>query len=134
MRRALLPLLLCAACSSGLPTARPPVQAGPSAGLVATASSPSPSPRALPLFDAHIHYSEPAWAILSPEQALERLRAAGVRRAIVSSSPDEGTIRLYELAPDVVVPFLRPYRGEVGSGNWTRDGTTVAYVKARYRA
>jgi hypothetical protein len=86
------------------------------------------------LFDAHIHYSEPAWSLYSPEQALERLARSGVRRAIVSSSPDEGTLRLYALAPDVVVPFLRPYRGEVGPGTWARDGTTVAYVKARYRA
>jgi hypothetical protein len=87
----------------------------------------------LPLFDAHIHYSEPAWSILTPQQAIARLREAGVTRAVVSSSPDEGTMKLYEAAPEMVVPFLRPYRGEIGPSAWARDGTTVAYVRSKYR-
>jgi hypothetical protein len=104
------------------------------------ASSPEPSRSVsgapagtLPLFDAHVHYSQPAWSLLNTEQALERMRSAGIRRAIVSSSPDEGTQRLYERAPEMVVPFLRPYRDEIGPATWARDGTTVAYVERTYR-
>jgi len=33
-----------------------------------------------------------------------------VPRAIVSSTPDDGTLKLYEKSPKSVVPFLRPYR------------------------
>lgn len=111
-------------------------------GACAAGTSPAATPSAgtplarhapLPLFDAHIHYSEPAWSILTPQQAIARLREAGVVRAIVSSSPDEGTLKLHEAAPDMVVPFLRPYRGEIGPSAWARDGTTVAYVRSRYR-
>ena len=39
----------------------------------------------LPIFDAHIHYSDDAWEAVRPKQAIEILRSAGVRRALVSS-------------------------------------------------
>jgi len=120
-----LTLALLVACSSGTSIVRP--------ATVAPASAALPAGAALPLFDAHIHYSEPAWSLLTPDEALAKLTRSGVRRAIVSSSPDTGTQRLYERAPDIVVPFLRPYRNEVGPATWARDGTTVAYMQATYR-
>src|SRR5262249_3848363 len=40
----------------------------------------------LPIFDAHIHYSEDAWNVVSPKEAIEILRSSGVKRALVSSS------------------------------------------------
>jgi hypothetical protein len=85
------------------------------------------------LFDAHIHYSQDAWSLYSPEHAIEILRDAGIRRALVSSTPDTGTQRLYALAPDLVVPILRPYRTRDDIGPWTRDPTVVAYVESTYR-
>ena len=88
---------------------------------------------ALPLFDAHIHYSQDAWAQYSPERAIEIIRAAGIRRALVSSTPDTGTQRLHALAPDLVVPMLRPYRSRDDIGAWTRDPTVVAYVESSFR-
>jgi hypothetical protein len=50
----------------------------------------------LPIFDAHVHYSHDAWANLPPADAIAILRKAGLRRALVSSSGDEGTQRLVE--------------------------------------
>jgi len=102
------------------------------------ASQPGPVPTAsgttaLPLFDAHIHYSQDAWSQYSPERAIEIIRAAGIRRALVSSTPDTGTQRLYVLAPDLVVPMLRPYRSRDDIGAWTRDPTVVAYVESTFR-
>ena len=64
----------------------------------------------LPIFDAHIHYSHDVWDAISPQDAIRRLREAGVKRALVSSSSDEGTQRLYQADPTFVVPSLRPYR------------------------
>lgn len=85
------------------------------------------------MFDAHIHYSQDAWAQYTPEQAIAILRSAGIRRALVSSTPDTGTQRLYALAPDLVVPMLRPYRSRGETGAWTRDPTVVAYVESTFR-
>ena len=84
-----------------------------------------------PIVDAHLHYSESSWSLYSPEAVLAILDQAGVRRAFVSSTPDEGTIRLYEAAPDRVVPVLRPYRvaGELQS--WHLGPTVVSYLETR---
>lgn len=71
----------------------------------------------LPLFDAHIHYNHDAWEVVSPNEAIALLRKAGILRALVSSSSDDGTQKLYAEAPDLIVPELRPYRknGETSS-------------------
>ena len=86
-----------------------------------------------PIFDAHVHYSRPDWDVYSPERALAILTAAGVRRAIVSSTPDDGTLKLYEKAPKTVVPFLRPYRTRDDMGKWHSDPGVQAYVEERLK-
>lgn len=87
----------------------------------------------LPLFDAHIHYSRPDWDVYTPERALSILARAGVRRAIVSSTPDDGTLKLYDKAPAGIVPFLRPYRTRDDMSTWTRDAAVAAYVEERLK-
>ncbi len=83
------------------------------------------------LVDAHIHYSHDAWDMLPPVEAIKILRKAGLKKAFVSSSNDDGTQMLYEQAPDLVVPVLRPYRrrGEISS--WYSDETIVGMVEER---
>jgi hypothetical protein len=87
----------------------------------------------LPIFDAHLHYSHDAWDRLPPAQAVALLRQAGLKRAMVSSSSDEGTQKLYALAPDLVLPVLRPYRtrGEIGS--WMHDTSVLTHMEARLK-
>jgi hypothetical protein len=87
----------------------------------------------LPIFDAHIHYSRGDWDTYTPERALEILSRAGVRRAIVSSTPDDGTLKLYDRSPAVVVPFLRPYRTREDMSTWTRDPAVATYVEERLK-
>lgn len=83
----------------------------------------------LPIFDAHIHYSHDAVKRVPPAEAVRVLRAAGLRKALVSSSDDNGTQLLLEAAPDLIVPSLRPYRrrGEISS--WMHDPTVIDYVE-----
>lgn len=87
----------------------------------------------LPIFDAHIHYSHDAWDGTPPKAAIALLRKAGLKRAMVSSSSDEGTQKLYTEAPDLVVPSLRPYRkrGEISS--WVRDETLLPHLEERLK-
>ena len=101
------------------------------AALLIVLGSAAPAAAELPIFDAHVHYSRPAWDVYSPERALSILAAAGVRRAIVSSTPDDGTLKLYEKAPKIVVPFLRPYRTRDDMDTWPRDPGVQAYVEER---
>ncbi|HLC40098.1 MAG TPA: amidohydrolase family protein [Methylomirabilota bacterium] len=87
----------------------------------------------LPIFDTHIHYSRPAWSVYSPEDVLKIFDRAGVRRALVSSTPDDGTLKLYEAAPHRIVPELRPYRERADISSWHSDPTIVPYIEERLR-
>jgi hypothetical protein len=86
---------------------------------------------ALPIFDAHIHYSHDAWDVVPVEQAIALLRRAGVKRALVSSSGDDGQQRLFAAAPDLIIPALRPYRSRDDVGRWMRDESVIAYLEER---
>ena len=85
----------------------------------------------LPIFDAHLHYSHDAWDNLPPPAAIEVLKNAGIKRALLSSSEDEGQQRLYALAPDIVVPSLRPYRTRSDASTWAGDPTVIGYLEER---
>ncbi len=84
-----------------------------------------------PIFDTHLHYSQDAWGLFTAQEILALMHQAGVYKALVSSTPDDGTLELYRLAPDRVIPILRPYRTRADMATWTRDGTVVSYVEER---
>ena len=94
-------------------------------GAAVAAESP------MPLFDAHLHYSHDAWDRLPPQQAVALMRQAGLKRAMVSSSSDEGTQKLFAEAPDLVLPVLRPYRTRGELGSWMHDSSVIAHLEAR---
>ncbi len=85
----------------------------------------------LPIFDAHIHYKEPAWGPYPVESVIELMDRNGVAMGLVSSTPDEGTIMLWEYAPNRIVPELRPYHGNAGSSNWTELPEMASYLESR---
>ncbi len=85
----------------------------------------------LSIFDAHIHYNQPDWSVYSPEKIFGFMDQAGVRWAIVSSTPDEGTLRLFEKDPKRIIPVLRPYRTQGDMGTWMRDPSILPYVEKK---
>lgn len=87
----------------------------------------------LPLFDAHMHYKRPAWAPFPPDVVLSLMDKNGVAMALVSSSPDQGTITLWEHAPRRIVPEMRPYNDEIGPHNWTRAEGVGDVIEQRVR-
>lgn len=87
-----------------------------------------------PLIDAHIHYSHDAWEGLPPAEAVKVLQQAGLKKAFVSSSSDDGTQMLYSAAPDLIVPVLRPYRRRGEIGTWFRDEAILTHVESRLQA
>jgi hypothetical protein len=88
----------------------------------------------LPLFDAHIHYNPDAWEGVPAQEALRRLEAAGTIRAFVSSSGNEGTWHLHRLAPDRIIPALRPYRTGGGHWGWVNDESVIPYLESELKA
>jgi hypothetical protein len=85
----------------------------------------------LQLVDTHIHYSHDAWEGIAPAEAVKMLRSAGLRRAFVSSSSDEGTQKLYKIAPDLIVPVLRPYRKRGELSSWMHDQSVILMLSER---
>lgn len=85
----------------------------------------------LPIFDTHVHYKEPAWTVFPPDSIIELMKKSGVTKALVSSTPDEGTRMLYRADPERIVPFLRPYHDDIGSANWLHTDSIPAYFKER---
>ncbi len=85
----------------------------------------------LPIFDAHIHYSDDAREAFAPADAIRRLREAGIKRALVSSTSDESTQLLYQADPDFVVPSLRPYRKRGTLDTWMHDESVIPYIRER---
>ena len=84
----------------------------------------------LPLFDAHIHYSEDIWNAIPPANAIKRLKENGIRRAIVSATPAKGAIKLYKQDTELVVPFLRPYRTPDDRRDWYTNPKILEYVRS----
>ena len=84
-----------------------------------------------PIFDAHLHYNTEVWDHYDPAAAQKNLRDAGVRRALVTSWPDEGSLKLHAANPKMFVPMLRPYRGRVTRGDWFRHDEVPAFMAER---
>jgi len=82
-----------------------------------------------PVFDVHIHYSHDVWDKLSPKEAIAKLREIGITRAMVSSSGNEGTLRLYREAPDMIIPVLRPYHERDDIDTWMADDRVLPYLE-----
>ena len=85
----------------------------------------------LPLFDAHMHYKSAAWYPYPPDVVISMMDRNGVAMALVSSTPDEGTITLWNYAPNRIVPEMRPYTEHLGQHNWTRGEGMGAYIEQR---
>jgi len=90
----------------------------------------------LPLFDSHVHYSFNAAEAYPPPIALKWLDQAMIRRAVLSSTPNDGTIKLHALYPERFIPFLRPYRKARDPASWTaerqtwyRDPETLTFIE-----
>jgi hypothetical protein len=86
-----------------------------------------------PIFDTHIHYSAPDWHEYPPERILGILATASIKRALVSSTPDDGTVTLYRKDPKRIVPILRPYRTRDDMATWWQDAAIIQYVEERLK-
>lgn len=95
-------------------------------GLIASVGHAQPN---FPIADAHVHYSHDSVEYTPAERVIELMRSANLKFALVSSSDDNGTQLLSELAPDLIVPGLRPYRRRGELGTWFTDEDALAYVE-----
>jgi hypothetical protein len=83
----------------------------------------------MPLLDGHIHYNADAQEAYPPDAVLKILREAKIARALVSSTPNDGTRKLHEAAPRVIVPLLRPYRSDADRAGWFKNPEILEFVQ-----
>lgn len=100
-------------------------------GLSATTAAAQALPA---MIDAHAHYSAPDAVALSAEAVLAKLDAAGVRRLAVTSSPPHLAQRLYQHAPERVIPLLGVYDSDLHKANWVHDSGLPARVAAQLQS
>src|SRR5574341_261262 len=126
------PILLLTACATPpAPTVTPLSSTATRAALTAT---PQPTTQLLnystiALFDAHIHYNQDSWARYPVSSIQSILDRAGIKRALVSSTPNEGTLWLYEADPVRFVPEFRPYRTSEDLGRWFANPGTLPFIE-----
>lgn len=99
--------------------------------MFAVNTLPSAAEERLQIFDTHVHYSREAWDIYDAATVFEKFDDAGVTRALVSSTPDDGTLTLLHEDGRRVAPELRPYHGDFHAGNWYRSPEVIPYLETR---
>jgi predicted TIM-barrel fold metal-dependent hydrolase len=82
----------------------------------------------LPIFDAHFHWISPASDAYTAEELLARMDEGAACRSIVSSTPNDRTLELWELAPTRVVPAFRLYRTEDDKFQWSERTDMGAFM------
>jgi len=97
--------------------------------LLASALANANDVDSLPIADVHVHYSHDSVELTPPSRVIELMESANLKFALVSSSDDNGTQLLSELAPDLIIPGLRPYRRRGETGSWFTDPDALAYVE-----
>jgi len=85
----------------------------------------------IPLFDTHLHYNTDAMQQFAPQAVIQQLDSAGIEKVLVSSTDDRGTQELLKLAPDRVLPALRPYRQPGTIKTWMYDETVIKHLESK---
>jgi len=100
------------------------------AALVAVVSVRA-DPTPLPVFDAHVHYNLDSGRPLTVEQVIDIWRRAGIRGALLTSRPNDGTRELLAAAPSDIraVAFARPYVVIADVHTWFKDPTIYAMIE-----
>ncbi|OHC74432.1 MAG: hypothetical protein A3B62_02705 [Rhodospirillales bacterium RIFCSPLOWO2_01_FULL_65_14] len=85
----------------------------------------------LPIYDMHVHYSRSHWDVYTPAQVLEKMDKAGVVKALASSTPDDGTLKLRQAASDRIFAGFRPYQNSGDLGGWFSNPRLLSYAEKR---
>ncbi len=85
----------------------------------------------IPIIDTHVHYNQPAWDVFDTKTVLKKLDEAHVSKALVSSTPDEGTLQLRRAGAKRVIPVLRPYRDRADRSDWYASDAVLKNLKER---
>lgn len=81
------------------------------------------------LFDSHLHYGKEDAENFTPQQIIDIFDQNNVKYAVVSSTPNDGTEKLYKHAPDRIIPFLGLYQTLGDKRNWMYNPEVIYNVE-----
>jgi len=84
---------------------------------------------AQPLFDSHLHYTAGDAQHFNPQAILHLLDQNAITYAAVIGAPSIHLSKLYQLAPERIVPILGVYRHSADKARWTKDKTLIPYLQ-----
>ena len=87
----------------------------------------------IPIFDTHVHHNDKTQDELDDQRVLSLLRQYDIQKALVSSSGDDNTQLLKSLAPDLVLPALRPFRKSGELRTWMHDESVIEYLETHLK-
>jgi hypothetical protein len=78
-----------------------------------------------PFADIHVHYNWDQKEIIDAHSIVDKLRAADIDFAVVSSTPSALALELERAGGGLIVPLFSPYTHELGRQDWYRDPRTA---------
>lgn len=86
-----------------------------------------------PIFDAQVHYNSNSWQQVSVKAILNTAEELNVPWMLVSSTPNEGTWRLWRRDSQRVIPMLVPGFTRDDRNTWFRDEKILSYIQDEIR-
>ena len=86
-----------------------------------------------PIFDAQVLYNQEAWSRVSVEAIVNTAEELNVPWLLVSSTPNEGTWRLFAKDPDRVIPMLVPAFTREDRDTWYEDERMLEFIETELR-
>lgn len=98
--------------------------------LPVAAAANSTEPKTYPLWDAHSHYSLEDSQHFSQSQIIGILDQNKVEKILITGTPNSGTLKLLEFAPERVIAFLSVYRTKADKRDWMHRMQVVDEAKS----
>lgn len=82
------------------------------------------------LIDAHSHYAHADTLAISPKEVVETLDRNKIEKILITSTPNSGTTKLLNYAPERVIPFLSVYQTKADKRDWMYQTEVIDRAKA----
>jgi len=86
-----------------------------------------------PLFDVHLHYNASDARQFSLQQIIDKLERNGIKRAVVTGTPNLHTQELYQYAPEHIIPLLGVYRSHEDKLSWSNDVSLPSRIESELK-
>ena len=82
-----------------------------------------------PIFDSQVHYNEESWRLVSTNAILNAAEEINIPWLLVGSTPNEGTLKLYQANQRKVIPMFIPQFTRDDRESWFDNPGILAYMK-----